>query len=183
MKDAKEAANYDDMTDEEKTKFDEDQAAAEAKIVEFEDSLRKLAGNTDDACGDACKAVIEDMILANAKDVYEACKADKESIDCVNANELATAAWTARGKEYFTGDKAAREAMDAAVAEERAKEKSSLTAAAIGAIEAGTDRGSCELTVCVDPETTHCCGTATFGEGDAMKTKKVCGGRAVGQKL
>jgi len=73
--------------------------------------------------------------------------------------------------------------MDAKVAEDKAAQKASLTALAIDAIEAGTDRGSCELAVCTDPETTHCCGTATFGTGDAMKTKTVCGGRTVGQKL
>lgn len=124
-------------------KWDADYAAEVAKTKEFQDSLKLLAGYADSTCDDTCKSIVEAKLLEQAKAVYEACKLGADSIDCRDANDLAKAEWGARGKDYFTGDAAAREAKDAAVADAKNAEKSKIVAKALGEAADGEEGGKC----------------------------------------
>lgn len=88
LKDAKTAAGYDtDNCDQAcKDKFDADYKAKTDKEDEYVKTLKTLAGydgTTDKPCDDACKAVFEADLLAWKKEVYTACKADPDSVECV----------------------------------------------------------------------------------------------------
>lgn len=185
LADAKTAAKFDEMDADAQAAWTKEYDAEKAKADAFADELKVIAGYADDTCDDTCKAVVEAKLLDQAKAVYEACKLGADSIDCKDANDLAKAEWGARGKEYFTGDAAAREAKDAAVADAKNAEKSKIVAKAIGEAKDGEEGGKCGPTGTEEEDLddieckleTHCCGTATPAAGSLVTEaiKNVCG--------
>lgn len=106
LADAKTAAGYDDMTEEEKTAFDEEQAAADTARDEFVATLKTTAGYDTDACDDTCKALFEEELHKWERRKYETCKADSKGIACRKADEIKTDEETQRAagdKNYYSG--------------------------------------------------------------------------------
>jgi len=185
LADAKAAAGFSEMDADAQAAWTKDYDAEKAKTDAFNEELKVLAGYADGTCDDTCKAVVEAKLLEQAKNVYESCKLGADSIDCKDANDLAKAEWGARGKDYFTGDKAAREAKDAAVADAKTAEKSKIVAKAVGDAKDGEEGGKCGPTGTEEQDLddidckleTHCCGTATPAANSLVKDaiKNVCG--------
>jgi len=185
LADAKTLAKFDEMDAAAQEAWTKDWEAEKAKADAFKDELKLLAGYADDTCDDTCKAVVEAKLLDYAKAVYEACKLGADSIDCKDADDLAKAEWAARGKDYFTGDAAAREEKDAAVADAKNAEKSKIVAAALDGAADGEEGGKCgpqgteeeDLDDIECKLETHCCATATPAAGslDSTVRKNVCG--------
>jgi hypothetical protein len=82
LADAKEAAGYDTMSDEDKLAFDEAQAANATKRDEYVATLKTIIGYDTGACDDNCKALFENELNTWEKAKYEACKADSKSVEC-----------------------------------------------------------------------------------------------------
>lgn len=148
--DKKEAANYDDMTDEEKAEFDKKLEAVDAKRTEFKDKLKELVGYADETFGDACKAIFEEEYLKYEKVRYEDCAKGEEGLYCAKADELITSAFesmkgdgTAEAKNYFCGDNTMtdedRQAWKAAYNTQREKDGAALVALSVD--EAGPKEG------------------------------------------
>jgi len=109
LADAKTAAGYDDMTDEEKATFDEEQAANDTARDEFVATLKTTAGYDTDACDDTCKALFEEELHKWERRKYETCKADSKGIACRKADEIKSDEEEARAgsgdgaKNYYSG--------------------------------------------------------------------------------
>lgn len=88
MADAKTAAGYDDMTDEQKATFDEEQEAAAAARTEFVNELKTTAGYDSEGCDDNCKALFETELANWEKQKYVVCKDDPNGIACRKADEI-----------------------------------------------------------------------------------------------
>lgn len=123
-------AGYDKMSATDQAAWDKARSAALAKREAFQKADRTAAG-IDKDCNDACETVYGAELLQWKKDVYEACKKDKDSIECTNADDIRKKMVERMSKgKFFTKDATTRKAWKEADKAEGAKAKSAILAAA-----------------------------------------------------
>lgn len=176
LSDAKKAAGYDEDTCDQacKDKFDAEQKALTDEYDAFVKELKTEAEYDDDACDDACKAIFEADLLKWQKAVYETCKADAKSIQCVKANDIKKDTEKARGKDYYTSDEAARTEADKAREEAVTALEATLTAAwkEENKPADGTEGGMCSADVLCPAG--MCCGNLTKNGAAAAEVGTFC---------
>lgn len=167
------------MSAEEQEAFDKARKAVrEEKEAEFA-KLKKAAGYDDDNCDLECKAAYEEDLLAWRKNVFETCKTDEKSIQCVKAFELREDEEQARAggdKNYYHGMTPEEKSSFTENRQEAIKAvEASISAAFIKASKPakGQSGSDCDVAAvteggkasCSNKEANHCCGTAKPKEG------------------
>jgi len=151
------------MSEADKKKYDETAAKAKADREELVAELRLDAGIDGADCDNDCKVVYNDELLKWEKAVFESCKANEQSIECIDFVKIKKATEKARKTDgFYTGDAANRTTLGLKEVEETKKTKSTLTAAWLKTNKpaAGKVGSACSATEACTTET-HCCGTAT----------------------
>lgn len=180
LKDAKEAQEYDKMTEDKKKEFDAEQEKLVEARNKYIKDFKAAAKLTDDNCKLDCQSKFEKELYKWEKDRYDLCKANKSQIECREAEKIKLKEETARAagdKNYYV-DMTADDITEFKKTwdEESKKEASSLAAAWIknNVPKDGEVGSACnEETIpaqCTSP--THCCGTATPKQGAFVKEKK-----------